>query len=260
MAIQLVTFGGLRVLDGAGELEPLLAQRSRAALFICLTIERRMPRDALMAMFWPDSHALNARHALRQSLYHLNKTLGGREWIVSRAHELVVHGGVGSDATAFAEALAQGDAERALSLYHGPFLAGVHLVDLRSWESWVDGRRARYARLFRTACRDVLKARLAARDLSGAIAVGERWVATDPTDDEAQHQLIAALALAGERAEAVRQYETYARLLAAEGLEPIDETRALIERLRTERRRPTSAAAARLVRPRCRSLRSMTRR
>lgn len=236
MGMQLVTFGRLQVYDGDGEVERLLWQRSRAALFIYLTIERRVSRDALTAMFWPESDAANARHALRQSLYHLTKTIGGCRWIESRGHELVVRCEVGADATAFSDATEHGDAERALNLYHGPFLDGVHLVDLRSWESWVDARRAKYARAFRKACRELLDARLAAHDLARAIAVAERWLAPDPTDDEAQHRLISALAAAGERVEAIRQFETYVRLLAPNGLEPLDETRELVEQLRAGRR------------------------
>jgi len=235
MSIQLVTFGGLHLFDGAGELEQLLSQRSRAALFIYLTIEGRVSREALLATFWPESNAEGARHALRQSLYHLRKVVGPKEWIVSRVHELVACGAIGADATAFGEAMERGDTERAVRLYRGPFLDGVHLVDLQNWERWVDSRRASYARLFRKACRDVLDARLAARDFAGGIAVAERWTAQDLTDDEAQHRLIAALVAAGERTEAIRQYETYARLLVREGLEPLQETRDLVNQLRGAR-------------------------
>lgn len=235
MSIQLVTFGGLHLFDGACEVEQLLSQRSRAALFIYLTIEGRVSREALLATFWPESNAEGARHALRQSLYHLRKVVGPKEWIVSRVHELVACGAIGADATAFRDAMERGDTERAVRLYRGPFLDGVHLVDLQNWERWVDSRRASYARLFRKACRDVLDARLAARDFAGGIAVAERWTAQDLTDDEAQHRLIAALVAAGERTEAIRQYETYARLLVREGLEPLEETRDLVNHVRGAR-------------------------
>lgn len=236
MGLQLVTFGGLHLLDGSREIESVLSQRSRAALLVYLTIEQRVSRDAVTAMFWPESNAENAGHALRQSLYHLHRTLGGGRWIHSRLHELVVCDTVVADATVFGNATAHGDAERAVRLYSGPFLDGVHLVDLQGWERWVDCRRGSYARLFRKACREALDAKLAARDSSGAIAVAERWTATDPSDDEAQHRLIAALATAGARTDAIKQYETYARLLAVEGLEPLDETRRLVEQLQGARR------------------------
>lgn len=235
MGIRLVAFGGLRVFGGDGELERLLSQRSRAALFVYLTIERRVPRDTLMAMFWPESDAAAARHALRQSLYHLRNALGSAAWIAPRGHELVVESEVAADATAFSEAMARGDTERAIGLYQGSFLDGVHLVGLQSWESWVDARRTRYARLFRQACRAMLNATLATGDFTGAIAVAERWTAPDPTDDEAQHRLIATLSAAGERTEAIRQYESYARLLAPDGLQPLDETRELVEQLRARK-------------------------
>ena len=250
MGIQLVTFGGLRVFDGVSEREQLLSQRSRAALFVYLTIEGRVSREALLATFWPESDAENARHALRQSLYHLRQVAGAKDWIASRPHELVVCRAIGSDATAFDDAMERGNAERAVRLYRGPFLDGVHLVDLQYWERWVDSRRTRYARLFRKACRDVLDARLAAQDFAGGIAVAERWTAQDATDDEAQHRLIAALAAAGERTEAIRQYETYVRLLVAEGLEPLEETRDLVEQLRTGRpRSPIPHPTSRIPRP-----------
>jgi DNA-binding SARP family transcriptional activator len=247
MGIQLSTFGGLHVYDGISEME--LSQRSRLALLTYLTIERRVARDALAAMFWPESDAPNAHHALRQGLYHLTKVMHGRQWIESRAYELAVCGDVTTDATEFMEAAERGDKERAVRLYRGSFLDGVHLVNLQSWESWVDLRRAKYARVFRKACRELLDAKVAAGDLTGALAVGERWIAPDPTDDEAQHRLISTLAIAGERGEAIRQFETYARLIAPNGLEPLDETRILIEQLRI-RRQYVSPERARALRPR----------
>jgi len=253
MGIQLVTLGGLRAFEDTRELEPLLAQRSRAALLVYLTIERRISRDVVTAMFWPESDAESARHALRQSLYHLTKVIGGRDWIEPRAHELRVRPEVEADATSFASAIEEEDLDRALGIYRGSFLEGVHLVDLRSWECWVDARRAKWARAFRRACRELLDRRVAERNLAAAIAVAERWVAPDPADDEAQHRLIATLMIAGERTEALRQYETYARLLAQEGLQPLDETRQLVEHLRMERRLPPPAPpVARVVRCRCR--------
>jgi DNA-binding SARP family transcriptional activator len=238
VGIQLVTLGGLHAFDGARELEILLSQRSRAALLVYLTIERRVSRDVLTAMFWPESDSENARHALRQSLYHLTKGVGGRDWIESRGLELRVRPHIEADATAFSIAIEHGHVERALSLYRGCFLDGVHLLDLPSWECWVDARRAKWARVFRKACRELLDLRLTTRDLAGAIAIAERWIATDPADDEAQHRLIATLVLAGERTEALRQYDSYARLLAHEGLEPLDETRQLVEHFRARRRIP----------------------
>lgn len=68
MAIQLLTFGGLRAVNDTGELRGLLGQHTRAALLVYLAIERRVTRESLTTVFWPESDSENARHALRQSL------------------------------------------------------------------------------------------------------------------------------------------------------------------------------------------------
>ena len=233
MGIELVTFGGLHILDDDGELDWLAGQRSRAALLVYLAVERRVSRDALTTVFWPESDTENARHALRQALYQVKKALSG-DWVESLSHDLVVTDDVLVDVHAFTDAVSNRDLETAVRLYRGPFLDGVHLADLSSWESWVDSKRAQLARTHRKACRDLIESMRSAGDMSGAIRVAEHWSARDRLDDEAQHRLIETLAAAGERAEALRQYETYARMLEAEGLAPADETRVLAERLRAE--------------------------
>jgi DNA-binding SARP family transcriptional activator len=233
VAIQLITLGGLRADAESGELDWLLAQHSRAALFVYLAVERRVSRESLMTVFWPESDAENARHALRQSLYQLRKAVGS-DWIESRAHELAVTGDIRCDAHEFTDAIDRGDLDSAVRAYRGPFLDGVHLVALTTWETWVDAKRAQLARAFRIACRDLLATKRAAGDLKGAVTAAELWVARDQTDNEAQHRLIETLAAAGERAEAIRQYETYARLLEPDGLRPLDETLELVQRLRLD--------------------------
>lgn len=237
MTIRLTTFGRLGIVADDGELDSLLGRRLRAAVFVYLAVERRVPRASLAAVFWPERDEERARHALRQALYDLRKTLGSG-WLDATAHVLRVGPDVRTDAHSFATALEQGQLESAARLYDGPFLDGMHLVDRKPWESWVDGRRAEYSRAFRRACREWLEARRAAGDLAGALEAAQRWVAPDPFDDEAQHKLIEMLAEAGERNEAIRQYQAYARLLEPDGLRPLDETVALLDRVRSDAAAP----------------------
>lgn len=233
MAIHLTTLGGLRVHGDDAELHRLLGQRLRTALLVYLAIEQRVSREHLVTLFWPESSGDNARHSLRQSLYYLNGELGSG-WLETHAHELRVSPVVQTDAHAFEAALAKGEVEEAARLYAGPFLDGVNLLDLQPWESWVDGKRAGYARGFRRACRAWVDGRRTTGDVEGAIEAAAHWVGPDPFDDEAQHALIQGLAEAGERAEAIRQYDAYARLLESEGLRPLDTAIDLIERVRAE--------------------------
>src|SRR5687768_9598916 len=215
MAIHLTTFGGFHVYRDDVELDRLSGKRLRAALLVYLTVERSVARDSLLTVFWPETNSENARHALRQTLYQLRTELGA-DWFEVTAQEVRATAGVRADVHDFDAAMQNGQPDAAAQLYRGPFLAGVNLVDVQPWESWVDARRAHYAREFRKACRTWVESRRSAGDIEGAIAAAQHWVAPDPIDDEAQHQLIALLAEAGERTAAMRQYESYARLLQAD--------------------------------------------
>ncbi len=234
MTIRITTFAGLSAADDDEGLDWLLARKARTALLVHLAVEREVSREALLATFWPESAPENARHALRQGLYQLRQSLG-EDWLESRTHEIRVTDRIWTDLGAFESAIDRGDPEAAARIYTGPFLDGIHLVDLPGWERWVDGCRARCARAFRHTCRDWMELEYGAGRSERAVEVGELWVAADPLDDEAQHRLIQALADAGERTEAIRQFETYRRTLEAEGLWPLDETLALIDRLESRR-------------------------
>src|SRR5262245_8124948 len=61
-----------------------------------------------------------------------------------------------------------------------------------------------------------------------------RQVELDPAREVAHQQLMRVLALSGRRSEALAQFESCRRLLAEElGVEPSDETVALVEQIRT---------------------------
>jgi hypothetical protein len=85
-------------------------------------------------------------------------------------------------------------------------------------------------------------------DVPRAIAEARRWVELEPTEDEAQHRLIELLADSGNRAEAIRQYESYERALRIDDLRPLDHTRALIEHVR-QRSGPPKQPSARSPSP-----------
>jgi DNA-binding SARP family transcriptional activator len=183
-------------------------------------------------VFWPESDSENARQSLRQTLFILRRLLGPT-WVEATPLEIRATDAIQCDAAEFESALVKGDYATAIDLYGGPFLAGVHLVNLKPWEVWVDGRRAHFARAFRKACRETVSDLAKSGDLAGAIATARRWIVPDPLDDEGQHRLMELLVLSGDRNEAIRQYESYTKMLEADGLTPLDETRALIESARS---------------------------
>jgi DNA-binding SARP family transcriptional activator/TolB-like protein len=230
MPLRLTTLGTPRVFyrDGV-ELAELPSQRLRFALLVYLAAEGEATRDSILSMFWPDRDPARSRHALRQMLYELRQLLG-EDWIELGRDRVVVHADV--DVVAFEAAATGGRHEEALALYGGEFLAGFDL-DNRAFEGWVDRRRAQLGRLHRRLRRERIDALVRAGDVAGALAAAQAWVELDALEDEANHGLIRCLALAGERGEALARYESYERRLAAElQLEPLDETRALVARIR----------------------------
>ncbi len=239
MSIRLLTLGGLFGHHDDAELGWLRSQWLRAALLTYLTLERKATRETLQAMFWPESDAETAAHRLSQTVYAVRRVLGD-DCIETHGRELHAGAHLEADALDFERAIQAGRLDDAIALYRGPFLAGVHLASTKDFESWVDATRARCARQFRKACRTDVDASVGAGDMAGAIAVARTWVAPDPIDDEAQHRLIELLAQAGERSEARKQYEEYAKLLETDGLQPLDKTRELMATL--DRDTPATAA------------------
>jgi DNA-binding SARP family transcriptional activator len=231
MEIRLELLGGLRVLAGGLDLANLQQHRILAALLAYVAVEGRVRRDAVVATFWPESDSDHARRALRQTLYRLRKTLGEDGWLEVRGDELIAGASLSCDVCDFDAAVARNDHETAARLYSGSFLNAVHLADVQPWEAWVDAHRARLARAHRQNCRAWVEARLRADDVRGALAAAHAWVSPDPLEDEAQHRLIELLVRVGDRTGALQQYESYERLLQAEGLAPLEHTAALYRSL-----------------------------
>ena len=192
MPIRIVTLGGLRGAHDGKSLDWLDSQWLRAALLVHIAIERTCSRDALLAMFWPESDADSAGHRLNQTIYALRRALG--DCIETKGRDLRAAPHLQVDVLEFEQAVREQRWDEAVVAYSGPFLAGVHLAETNAFQSWVDVRRQACARAFRKACRAALDAHVAAQDWSAAITIAQAWVTPDPLDDEAQHRLIELLA------------------------------------------------------------------
>lgn len=217
-AIDVVTLGRFAVFAGGEALGGITSQPVRASLLVYLAVEREATRDAVLACLWPEHEPALARHALSQTLYQLRQDLGN-EWIDARGTYLEAGPGLSVDALRFAEAIEGERYEDAIAAYHGPFLEGCHLAAVSAFQHWVDRHRSRLARLHRKARRQHIEHLVPSANPEGALHVARDWVELEPLDDEAQQHLIRLLADTGGRAEALRHYEDFSRLLAFEELE-----------------------------------------
>jgi TolB-like protein/DNA-binding SARP family transcriptional activator len=246
--IELRTLGALELTSADNcAVVSVLAQPRRTALlcYLALAAPRGFHRrDTLVALFWPEDDAEQARHALRQSVYFLRRALGA-ETIVSRGDDelALVPEQVGCDVWAFEAAIAQGRPADALALYRGELLAGFHISAAPEFEHWLDEARARARQQAVEAGWALAVAREREGDAAGAAEAARRAAALSPTDETALRRLILLLERVGDRAAAVRAYEAFAWKLQGEyELEPSPETRALVARIRAEPKESQAAA------------------
>jgi TolB-like protein/DNA-binding SARP family transcriptional activator len=219
--------------------EPLVRRSRRAALlaFLAAAGPRGLHRrDKLLAIFWPDSDAAHARAALNQSLYILRTELG-EPAVVSRGHDEVGLNPsvVWCDAIAFQDALTAGRMQDALALYRGDLLDGFHVSDAPEFEHWLERERERLRRKAADAAW-LLAERLASQ---GDSVEAARWArqASEflPADEAVARRLMTFLRDLGDRAAAVRAYETFAGTLRSEyELQPSSETSSLANAIRLE--------------------------
>ncbi|HSJ08841.1 MAG TPA: BTAD domain-containing putative transcriptional regulator [Longimicrobiales bacterium] len=231
MSIRITTLGRVQVTRGDAVIAALPSQRLRCALLVYLAVTRDTTRDRLLALFWPEREEPRARHALSQNIYELRSVLG-EDWITLRGEQISVAPHVTVDVLAFGEAADSGDAQTAVSMYRGPFLDGFYIPGASGFEAWMENQRLRAHRQHRRARRDWITRLVDQARIREAVQVARDWVTLDPGDDEAQHLLIELLADTGDRSGAIGQYESYTKLLMADDLEPLEETRLLVERIR----------------------------
>jgi len=233
--LSIKLLGDCAFLDTEGRDIRLPTRKARALLaYLALRPDQWHNRERLAGLLWSDRKEALARHSLTQALGSIRKlgealstdlieTEGDRVRMPSLAVDL--------DVARFRELITT-DPTAASGLYAGPLLDGFTVSD-PAFEGWLTTERAR---LHADACQTFeTAAAQAARDgdANRAIELARRLLALD-TYREASYRLLMRLhASAGDRAEAVRQYQVCERLLRDElGVAPTTETNALLEEIK----------------------------
>jgi TolB-like protein len=231
MALRLETLGGLRVLLHDTDRPALTRQYLRCGLLVHLAVERRVPREKVLSLLWPERAPERARHALSQMLYELRRDLGG-DWVTLEGDVVTAADDLTTDAIEFRVAIASGDTG-AVRIYRGPFLDAVRLADTPEFETWVELRRGEFSQSFRDMSRSITERLKGTGRLRDALAAARRWALAEPLDEEAQHGLIELLARSGLRNEALRLYEEYRGRLGVLGVDPGEMLAALVGEVRS---------------------------
>ena len=236
--LRLFTFGSVN-LEGPPEGDPgaVLAQSKRLALLVYLAAARPFGvhrRDELLALFWPDLDDTRARDALNQALRFLRQALGPDVFVRRGGEDVGIDPGrLWCDAAAFRVALDGGRPAEALELYRGDFLQGFFIEESGGFEEWMERERAAHREAAARGAREVAEREAEGGGYTQAIAWGRRALELAPDDERALRRLLRWYDRAGDRAGALRTYQSFASRFEDEfGCEPSPETAALAAQLR----------------------------
>jgi DNA-binding SARP family transcriptional activator len=214
--------------DGRPVRLPISAQRLVAFLAL---VDHPLPRSRVAGTLWPDTTDGRAMGNLRSVLWRLRRVADGV--VADGDGQLSLAGGVDVDGRALAEVARAVVAGGSLILaVDAPALAELARAGelLPDWsDDWVLVERERFRQLrlhaLETACGQLVRA----GEFGQAVEVCLAAVAEEPLRESAQRQLIKFYLAEGNRVDAVRQYESFRRLIGEElGVEPSRETRDLV--------------------------------
>ncbi|HEU5012022.1 MAG TPA: BTAD domain-containing putative transcriptional regulator [Roseiflexaceae bacterium] len=238
--ISISLFGNPSVTQDGTPLRGFVSAKAAALVYYLAATAQPHARESLAGLLWPDADEQHASKNLRDVLSNLRKLLGTHLLITRQSAGMTSHADVEIDVRNFEahlqaarQASNAADLLRAaVALYHGDFLEGFSLADAPAFEEWVLVERERLRRMVIDALSQLAADATEHGDYQNGITYASRLLTMDPLHEASHRQLMLLLALSGQRAAALAQYETYRRLLDDElGLDPDEETEALYRRM-----------------------------
>lgn len=211
---------------------------------------RAHPRDVLATMLWPEQSQTRARADLRGLLTLLRQTLGAETFVADRQtiglharaplrvdtasllaarRTVAAHGH--PDGTLCERCAPQ--LEAAVALVRGDFMAGFSLRDSPDFDDWQRLQSEQFQAAICEAYEGLARHAEAMGDLPRALGFWQRRLHLDPLHEATHRALMAVHARAGNRAQALAQFDACAQRLEEElGVPPAPETVALAAQIR----------------------------
>jgi DNA-binding SARP family transcriptional activator len=204
-------------------------------LFYYLAVTGRPhSRAALAALLWSRSSEKQARSSLRNALYTIRKGLKPADPLVIERETICLDlVSIRLDTSHFRATIEQTVADtstlsEALALWQGAFLDDLHLSDAPAFEEWLTDQRAHFEALYRQGLFHLGHLCLSQKRFLDAQQAIDKLLTLDPLYEAGHQQLMRLYLQTGNRAAALRQYETLRQLLIEElGVDPDPSTQAL---------------------------------
>jgi len=255
--LTLRLFGGFQLVYDGEMVENPGGDAGRALLaYLAVESDRPHSRQELATLIWPETTDKESRNRLRVTLSRLRSALEAIEQLqgaevlqVDREQvQINPDAKFQVDVRVFADLLfeserhahrsvaacyvCRGRLEEAISLYQGGFLQGVSLSDSAPFDEWSSLNKERYQRLVIEALEVLVDYHLQRGDFSLAMGYARQQLNFEPWRENAHRQLMNALALSGDRATALAQFQICQQMMLEQfNAEVSPETITLYERI-----------------------------
>ncbi len=238
---RITLLGGFDFQINGNKIEFATRHATSLFAFLLLNVGRKISRDRLVGLFWPDQEEIRARRNLSTTLWRIRKELRACPAIaleLTRDRVKLEVGETEVDLYAFRALVQRGAAtsgnprldclREAEALYAGDLLEGFS-------DEWCEAARRETSEQYLGLLRDLADAFRERAEHEKAVECLTKLVERDPLDEDSHRRLMLAYHLSGNRSAAIAQFERLRQILSSElGVEPSAQTTELHEHIRSQ--------------------------
>lgn len=246
--LRISLFGEMRITHADGSITTNLMHSVQGLLaYLLLLPHRPQPREVLADVFWGERAQERARSCLNTSLWRLRRVLEpegtppgtylittpngdigfnwqSNHWLDVETFEHAVHRVLAQSIEHIPIDEAQ-QLHAAIEMYTGELLEGFY-------DDWAVRERERLRQMYLSGLAHLMRFHRQRGSYEQGLAYGRRILNLDPLREEIHREMMQLYAESGQRALAIRQYESCCELLDEElGILPMDETQALYRQM-----------------------------
>jgi DNA-binding SARP family transcriptional activator len=231
------TLGPVEVSVDGGPAPPELLWRKHLALLVYLarSPRRTRSREHLIGLLWGDRSETAARHSLSEALRVIRRHAGEPAVDPAAGQVRLAPDLVELDVDRLEKLTAEEQWEGAAELVAGEFLEGFAVPDASEFENWLASEREVWRRRSVEVLVKTAESLARLGRLQEACEAAERAVLIDPGSESALRSALRSRSLLGDRAGALELFDRFHASVGEMGMEPGQETVALVERVRRGR-------------------------